>query len=320
MSREPDQPAPVRSPPEADEPGTPVKLLVVDDGVVDRRLAGAIVERTLGWKVVYAENGRDALAVIEAESPRVILTDLNMPEMDGLQLVAAVRKRWPLVPVVLMTAFGNEEIALKALRAGAASYVPKKSLSNDLASTLEQVLTAAQGEVRHRRALGSLGKAELHFTLENDRSLIAPLVAHLQQYLDHLGLCDHTSRTRVGVALEEALLNAMFHGNLEVSSELRQQGEEPYYRLADQRRKQAPYRDRQVNCIASVSRAEVVCSVKDEGPGFDPSKLPDPTDPANLERVGGRGLLLIRTFMDDVTFNSGGNQITMVKKREPAKT
>src|SRR5260370_10742851 len=228
-----EQPVPLRSPPEADEPGTPVKLLVVDAGVVDRRLAGAIVERTLGWKVVYAENGRDALAAREAESARVILTDLKMPEMDGLQLVAAVRKRWPLVPVVLMTAFGNEEIALKALRAGAASYVPKKSLNNNLASTLEQVLTAAQGEVRHRRALGSLGKAELHFTLENDRSLIAPLVAHLQQYLDHLGLCDHTSRTRVGVALEEALLNAMFHGNLEVSSELRQQGEEPYYRLAD---------------------------------------------------------------------------------------
>jgi CheY-like chemotaxis protein len=300
------------------EPDAPIKLLIVDDGMVDRRLAGAIVERVLGWKVVYAENGRAALAVLESEAPRIILTDLNMPEMDGLQLVAAVRKGWPLVPVVLMTAFGNEDIALSALRAGAASYVPKKSLAQDLASTLEQVIVASQCAMRHRRLIGSLGKAELHFRLENDRSLIAPLVAHLQQYLDYLGLCDYTSRTRVGVAMEEALLNAMFHGNLEVSSELRQQGEEPYYRLAEERRTQTPYCDRQVNCVATLSPDEVICSVQDEGHGYDPAKLPDPTDPANLERVGGRGLLLIRTFMDEVEFSSGGKQITMTKKRETA--
>ena len=52
--------------------------------------------------------------------------------------------------------------------------------------------------------------------------------------------------------------------------------------------------------------------VRDEGPGFDPNKLPDPTDPANLEKVSGRGLLLMKTFMDEVTFNATGNQVTMV--------
>ena len=56
--------------------------------------------------------------------------------------------------------------------------------------------------------------------------------------------------------------------------------------------------------------------VADEGHGFDPNTLPDPTDPANLERVGGRGLLLIRTFMNEVTFNKAGNAITLVKYRD----
>ena len=301
-----------------DDPRKPIKLLVVDDGVVDRRLAGAIAERTLGWKVVYADSGRSALEVMEAESPRVILTDLIMPEMDGLQLVAAVRRRWPLVPVVLMTAYGSEEIALRALRDGAASYVPKKNLGEDLASTLEQVLSAAQGESRHRRLLSGLGKAELHFTLENDRALIPPLVAHLQQYLNYMSMCDATGRTRVGVALEEALLNAMFHGNLEVHSDLRQECEDRYYEVAEERRHSPPYCHRQVRCVARLSRDEVVYSVTDDGPGFDPQALPDPTDPANLERIGGRGLLLIRTFMDAVEFSAGGQQITMVKKRDLA--
>ena len=55
-------------------------------------------------------------------------------------------------------------------------------------------------------------------------------------------------------------------------------------------------------------------SVHDEGPGFDPTSLPDPTDPANLARVSGRGLLLIQTFMDKVEFNEQGNRITLFKK------
>jgi anti-sigma regulatory factor (Ser/Thr protein kinase) len=120
--------------------------------------------------------------------------------------------------------------------------------------------------------------------------------------------------TRVCIALEEALLNAIFHGNLQLSSDLRQDGEEAYYRLAEERRGIVPFRDRQVFCTARLSHAEVRVTIRDEGPGFDPTTLPDPTDPANLGRIGGRGLLLIRTFMDSVTHNQAGNEVTLVKR------
>jgi anti-sigma regulatory factor (Ser/Thr protein kinase) len=61
-----------------------------------------------------------------------------------------------------------------------------------------------------------------------------------------------------------------------------------------------------------------VFCIRDEGPGFDWSTLPDPRDPENLGRVGGRGLLLVRTFMDEVHFNEKGNQIILVKRRNPS--
>src|SRR5262249_19808846 len=77
-----------------------------------------------------------------------------------------------------------------------------------------------------------------------------------------------------------------------------------------------PYRSRRVHVTARESPAEAVYVIRDEGPGFDPSKLPDPTDPANLERVTGRGLLLIRTFMDEVHHNPKGNEITMVNRAD----
>ena len=55
--------------------------------------------------------------------------------------------------------------------------------------------------------------------------------------------------------------------------------------------------------------------IRDEGPGFDPSKLPDPTDARNLGKPSGRGLLLIRTFMDEVGYNPSGNEIRLIKRR-----
>jgi anti-sigma regulatory factor (Ser/Thr protein kinase) len=67
--------------------------------------------------------------------------------------------------------------------------------------------------------------------------------------------------------------------------------------------------------MSRESRDEAVYVVRDEGPGFDPSILPDPTDPSNLEKVSGRGLLLIRTFMDEIHHDDSGREITMIKRR-----
>ena len=66
--------------------------------------------------------------------------------------------------------------------------------------------------------------------------------------------------------------------------------------------------------VAKIDRSRITVAVRDEGAGFDPDGLPDPTDPANLQKVHGRGLMLIRTFMDEVSFNETANEITMVKR------
>jgi anti-sigma regulatory factor (Ser/Thr protein kinase) len=130
-----------------------------------------------------------------------------------------------------------------------------------------------------------------------------------------VGVCDRHSATRVGIALEEALLNAIYHGNLEISSELKKNGDEPFHALARERRAQEPYAARRVRVVSRVSPKKATFVVTDEGPGFDVSKLPDPTDPENLDKPSGRGLLLMRTFMDDVRYNATGNRVTMTKLR-----
>jgi len=294
----------------------PTTVLIVDDSSDDQRLAGGVMERTPGWRPIYARNGAEALEVIDRERPALVLTDLMLPGMDGLELVDTIRARYPLVPIVLMTAHGNEALAIQALKRGAASYVPKRSLDTDLAETLEQVLAAAQSNRQQQRLLNCMTQLECSFVLENDRSLIPPLIAYFQEQMTRFQLCDQTSRVRVGVALEEALLNALYHGNLEVSSDLRQHREEDYHRLAEQRCRQTPFCDRRIHLAATLSRARAVFVVRDDGPGFDPATLPDPTDPVNLERTSGRGLLLIQTFMDEVAYSATGNELRMVKHCE----
>ncbi|MBX3440446.1 MAG: ATP-binding protein, partial [Planctomycetaceae bacterium] len=289
-------------------------VLVVDDSAKDRRIAGGLLEKNLGWTVEYAVDGKQALERVQQSPPDLILTDLQMPELDGLELVQQVKQRFPLIPVVLMTAQGSEVIAVQALAQGAASYVPKAALTNDLCETLERVVCAAGDRRTQRKLLQCIQRLDCQFVLNNDPDLLTTLVSYLQTLLNDMDLLAEADRLRVGVALEEALLNASYHGNLEVSSELRESDHAEYYRLARERMETPPYADRSIFVQAELNRNQVVYVIRDEGPGFDPDSLPDPTDPVNLERPCGRGLLLMRTFMDEVQYNDVGNQVRMVKR------
>jgi CheY-like chemotaxis protein/anti-sigma regulatory factor (Ser/Thr protein kinase) len=294
-----------------------VTVLVVDDSAMDRRLAGSLLKRA-GYEPVYAEHGKAALALMEQSRPSIVLTDMQMPELDGLELVEAVRARFPDVPVILMTAHGSEEIAVTALQRGAASYVPKRSLAHDLVTTVGHLLELAKARRESLRVYEALEQIESRFVVENDVSAIPVLIGHLESDLTRLHACDETALIQVGVALREALVNAIHHGNLEIPSELREiDGGRPYHDLAELRRRERPYDARRVRLTALQTRTSVRYVITDEGPGFDPSVLPDPTDISQLERVSGRGLLLIRTFMDEVRHNAHGNEITMIKHLSP---
>ena len=294
-------------------------VLVVDDSAVDRKLAGGLLAKGRNLTIEFATSGDEALARLAASNsgatePSLIVTDLVMPGLSGLDLVEQVIQRHPQIPVILMTGKGSEEIAVKALGAGAASYVPKAVLHQHLLATVEDVLDMVHQRRSHARLMGCLQRGYFTFSLGHDPALIPTLINHVQSVVASIGLCDEASVIRVCIALEEAVRNAMFHGNLELTSDQREGDMAEYQRLIDDRTSREPFASRQLLVTVEVTPKSGKFIVRDEGPGFDPNRLPDPTDPENLEKVSGRGLLLMRTFMDEVTFNATGNEVTMLKR------
>lgn len=93
------------------------------------------------------------------------------------------------------------------------------------------------------------------------------------------------------LALEEALVNAIKHGNSMDSN-------------------------KEVHVTCQVDDIQTRITIRDEGTGFDPGDVPDPTDEDNLEKPGGRGIMLMKAFMTEVSYSDDGNEVLLVKERE----
>jgi CheY-like chemotaxis protein len=293
-------------------------VLVVDDSPIDQRLAGGLLEKHFDCAIAYAADGQDALDHLAQNLPDLVLTDLQMPRMNGLELVAAVKNDFPFLPVILMTAQGSEDIAAQALRRGAASYVPKRRLADDLPAVVERILLGSFTDRGHSQLMHYLEKTESVFVLANDPALIQALVHHVQEMLRCLPLGDETERLRVGVAVEEALWNACYHGNLEINRPPTTSDRRSLDQGCSERLSEAPYADRRIHVTIRLSRTEAVFIVRDEGPGFDTSRLPAGDDLPVDENGAGRGVVLMRSIMDEVRYNAAGNEVTLVKRAATA--
>jgi CheY-like chemotaxis protein/anti-sigma regulatory factor (Ser/Thr protein kinase) len=291
-------------------------ILVVDDSELDRRLAGKLLERNGRFHVEFASNGVEAIEHLEERTPLAVVTDLLMPEMDGLALVEQVHRRFANIPVVVITAHGSEEVALKALLAGAADFVPKIRLAADLQRAVESVISFGGGG-SHERIAPYLKHYEVRYELATDLSLIPPLIADLQDAALEMGIVDKSDRVRLVKAIGAALENAILHGNLELTTAELMTAETRQNDVVSERRNSPPYCDRHVFVSALLTPTEARISIRDEGPGFDVAGLSGSrSTPEQLISGERRGLVLIRAFLDDVQFNQAGNEITLIKRKQ----
>lgn len=120
--------------------GNSAHILVVDDDPDVALLVKMVLTRRGGYEVEIAMDGAGALAAVEARPPELVVTDIEMPEINGLDLVKALRRRIPDLPVIVMTAHVSVDYAVSALRAQANEFLTKPIDNNQLLDTVAKLL------------------------------------------------------------------------------------------------------------------------------------------------------------------------------------
>ena len=123
-------------------------LLIVDD----EKAVRYAFKRTFGdeYTICTAENGREALMVVEKNAPDLVLMDIRMPGMDGLEALGIIKKRCPQIPIIMVTAFADSTSAMQAMKDGAFDYVSKPFDNDELREVIEKALSSCkiQAELR----------------------------------------------------------------------------------------------------------------------------------------------------------------------------
>jgi signal transduction histidine kinase len=135
------------------------KILVVDDEKEIRDFLFKALTRIAGFQVELAESGKEALKKIESEKLDMVLTDLKMPKMDGLQLVTEIAKSKPEILTVLMTGHGSIDSALEAMKRGASDYITKPLNLEEMIVRLQKVLEEKQRFIRLKDFADQLERA-----------------------------------------------------------------------------------------------------------------------------------------------------------------
>jgi len=293
------------------------RILVVDDEEVIRITLQKKLSR-MGYNVISFEKAEDLLYYLKDGDPRadLIITDIKLRKMDGIELLRRINSMEEPPPVLIISGHGNVEDAIRALRYGASDYIRKPFDINDLTSSVRSVLKRKL-EKSLAESSGKYKKYEKSvFSIPNDGSLINTISFNLTKDLVPSGLFNYTTSENIALSLKEALTNAMFHGNLEIDSSLRDSGGmREFNDEVEKRRVIAPYNERMVKITYEFTPDYVLYEIEDQGPGFDYQSLPNPRDPENFFKNSGRGLLIIRIHMDEVTWSDSGRVITMKKSK-----
>lgn len=292
-------------------------IVVVDDEEVIRFTLQKKLSR-LGYNVISLEKAEDVLYLLKSGDQKIdlVISDIKLRKMDGIDLLTRIRNMDEPIPVLLITGHGNVEDAIKALRYGASDFIRKPFDINEVASSVRSILRSKY----EKRLAASFAQYTLYekciYQLPVDSSVINTISFKLTKDLVPMDLCNSTTAENISLALREAISNAMYHGNLEISSDVRGEGGIKAFNEEIEKRKDDPkYKDRHVKIRYELTPDYVEYEIEDEGPGFNFEALPDPRDPENFFKDSGRGLLIIRIHMDEVSWSDRGNTIRLRKYR-----
>lgn len=261
------------------------RILIVDD---HDDLSSALEEvfTKIGYFVKTTTSRTEALRLDESNDYDIVITDL-----DGDK---AFPKNDPEETENTCLPENDEEEEfsrshVKAFKICATDFRREKFDESELKNIFETILNYKSQFVDKIQTVKHI-REKIEFEFPSAISLMHSVLDYLLKRVEKVGVINPES-SNLFVALDEAFVNAVKHGNKFDAEKI-------------------------VRISAEVSTKEARFTIEDEGEGFDVNSIPDPTNPENLFKTSGRGVLFIYNIMDEVRYNERGNRLTMIKKPE----
>jgi CheY-like chemotaxis protein/anti-sigma regulatory factor (Ser/Thr protein kinase) len=283
-------------------------LLVVADNADTQ---AAILEHATaqGHAVISAATPAIGLSKFDMMQPDIVITDLFLPEQEGITLVEKIFERRPACPVLLLTDADDRESTMKGLRAGALDYVQQPIHEEAFAQVLQRAIHSLPASVDDAPGVEWL---EHVLAMEPDPEYVESTVTWLMQETA-MGLADER-QLHLRAALQELIMNAVEHGCLEINyhDKADAMGKDKYDELIRQRRQDPRFRDRRatIRAIYDKPRRILTYKISDEGKGFDWRTWEKSSfEMCPTGDISGRGIFFVRSFFPDIMYNERGNKV-----------
>jgi DNA-binding response OmpR family regulator len=291
------------------------KILIIDDEKSVRDVL-KIALTDEGYALVEAPNGEEGLNLFESSEPDIVITDVMMPGIDGIEVTKKIKTFKDDVDVVIMSGFGTEELVINALRAGASNYIKKPIVFDELFKILDDITFKRENRKRFEISKDVVRSETKQLVINND---VAEVWGAVNQILFNVhAVTDQNTIEGLSIGLYELIINAIEHGNLGITFNEKSDAlqNNKYKEMLEERRALADEEGKQVYVLYTFNKDEISVQINDQGEGFDLSTLPDTNSPEILLSDHGRGILLATLFYDTVDFQEPGNCVRLSKRFE----
>lgn len=289
-----------------------MRILIVEDDFGSREFLYSLIKLE-GYDVKQASNGEEGLEVYKEYHPDLVISDIQMPKMDGLEMLSQLRSDKSDAIFIITTAFGSEDYAIEALRLGANNYLKKPIDKRSLLGLIKKYKSIVDSRTLAKKAEGRVVEKELKIEFDTHFEHISSIVSQL---ISEISLkIDDSDKTNIELGLDELITNSIEHGNLDISYEEKVEAvdKNTLVDLYNQRLGDPELAKRKVivNYIQKPGYSEWL--ITDEGKGFDWKSIPDPTQGAQLMELNGRGIFITNFLFDEMEYLGKGNQVRVRK-------
>lgn len=289
-----------------------IRVLIVEDDPASMNYLEIILNKE-GLEYRTAADGQQGLEIFKSYQPHIVLSDINMPNMSGIELLSAIKKIQPQTIIIMLTAFNSEEYVIESMRYGANNYLKKPILRENIVGLLRKYKAVLYARNQHKQIHNFVQTHSFTMDFESDIHQVPFIINYLIDEIDSLFKEDEAMGIRLG--LDEIIINAIEHGNLEISYVEKSYAiqENRFEQLLEERRHDTVRGGRRVALSFEYCKEFCEWIIQDEGKGFNPQDIPNPITSDASEMLHGRGIFITRFQFDEMEYMGKGNKVRLRK-------